>query len=141
MECARCSLGRNLRVFASSIDRVKYLDYDVSEFTEANHLSPFFHKRTQFEFEREARIVVWGQLIAANRSNGFQPLTRRSKLRPEFELSDMGVYQSVDIEELVEEIYVSPHSPRWFGRLVEDLGCSYGLNRTVKRSPLYDRPR
>ena len=33
----------------------------------------------------------------------------------------------IDVQKLIESIYISPFASRWFVELVEDLACRYGL--------------
>lgn len=62
-----------------------------------------FRKRSRFKREREYRVVD----------------IRRCE-------SD-GVLWNVDLEKLIDEIWVSPYAPRWFGDVVKNLLNQYGL--------------
>jgi len=42
----------------------------------------------------------------------------------------------VDINKLIQEVYVSPSSPDWVKPLIEDIVKKYKLNKSVKKSDL-----
>jgi hypothetical protein len=52
--------------------------------------------------------------------------------------------QSVSLEinpqDLIKAVHVSPKAPDWYGDLIEKIITRYGLDCTVERSKLYDRP-
>lgn len=104
---------------------VKYVDFSDALFDEANMLWPFVHKRIAFEHEREMRVcTVHGG-----------DATRQI---PEAEVREM----PVDLNALLEGVYVHPQAAQWFRELVIELLARYGLNVKVAHSaiavpPLY----
>ena len=104
---------------------VKYIDYEREQIEVANNLfSPFLFKRKSFEHEKEVRALIE---------------------KSPTECNDIGVYQDtivngvkirVDIEMLIENIYVSPSAPEWFSELVRTVVKRYGYNFNVKQSKL-----
>lgn len=103
---------------------VKYIDYDREFFRNGNIFTPFVHKRKSFEHEREVRAVV-----ERNPSPGSSGPT-----------ISRGLLISVDLEKLVERIYVAPTAPDWFARLVEAVTKKYGCGFQVVHSRLDEQP-
>ena len=42
----------------------------------------------------------------------------------------------VDLNDLIERIYVSPSSPTWLAKVVRELALAYGIKKDVLRSEL-----
>ena len=101
---------------------VKYINYTRDVIPEGNVYYPFIHKRQSFSHERELRVLT--------RSTWGQPPT------------DHAVYVPVDLDDLVENVFVAPTSPAWFRELVGNVMKQYGLARVPAKSamdlpPLY----
>jgi len=84
------------------IGRVKYIDYEKDWMPEKNSFYPFIHKRKIFEHEQELRAII--QKLSHSK-NGEINLSK-----PQF---DDGIYVPVDLDVLVDKIYVAPTSPQW----------------------------
>ena len=110
------------------IGKVKYIDYEKDWLPEGNSLYPFVHKRTSFEHERELRAVI--QELPSK--GGKLDLSK-----PSFE---DGLYVPVDLDVLIENIYLAPTSPKWLFDLVESVTEKYRLNKDVLQSSLDDKP-
>jgi hypothetical protein len=82
---------------------------------------PFFHKRKSFEHEREVRAVYHEPEAASSGSYG-------------------GVYVPLDLNNLIEKIYICPTAPVWFAELVSSLCTTYNLNKEVVQSSLFSGP-
>ncbi len=67
---------------------VTYIDFEEEPIPEGNVLANFMHKRKSFEHEREARVLRW--------------------LSSEETPPPVGQWQSVNLQELVEHIFVAP---------------------------------
>jgi len=104
------------------IGEVKYIDYERDFMGEGNVLSPLMYKRESFEHERELRAVV--QVPSENGKALF---------------SD-GLFISVDLDTLIDKIYLAPTSPKWLFELVESMTRKYGLDKEVIQSSLDDVP-
>ncbi len=106
---------------------VKYGKEDVP--TE-NIFRPYLHKRKSFEYEKEIRAVVL--------FHEETELINGSSIKP---LDDNGIYVSVSLDTLIDEIHVSPHSPKWFEDLVKSVTKkSIKQDKKVIRSDLYNGP-
>ena len=104
------------------ISDVKYLDY-INDSTidktngSANLLAPFFCKRKYFQQENELRLVYYDYQKSYN-DNTF------------------GIRFDVDINALIDEVWVSPQANEWFTRIVQNELRLHKINKTIKRSVL-----
>jgi hypothetical protein len=93
------------------IGRVRYVDYDRTPIPEHNLYHALLHKRLSFEHEREVRAITSFDPRFRNPKEGHMPV---------------GVEVMVDLEELIEAIFVAPNAPTDFlptvGRAVADSG-------------------
>jgi hypothetical protein len=107
------------------IGRVNYIDYEKDTIKYDNSFIPFIHKRKSFSFENELRAVIW-ELA----DNNFDKVN----------LKDGGIRIYIDLNVLIENIFVSPDSPLWLTNLVKDTCKRFGYNFRVINSKLNDRP-
>jgi len=110
------------------VGKVKYIDYDKDWLPEGNILHPFMHKRKSFEHEKEIRAVI----LDLN--------TKNQKLDLDSIKFSHGFYVPIDLEILIEKIYVSPTSPDWFYTLVKSITNKYEIDKDVIKSNLSDDP-
>jgi|PersoiStandDraft_1058852.scaffolds.fasta_scaffold29681_2 hypothetical protein len=103
------------------VGQIVYLDYEVDPMPQGNALIPFVCKRMSFEHEHELRAVT-----TLNSADG--------KAHP------TGIQKSVDLNALIETVYVSPLSATWFKETVMDLTQKYGLQKQVLQSNLLVDP-
>lgn len=112
------------------VGKVRYIDYANDKF-EPTVLAPFFHKRHSFEFESEVRALI-------------NPLVTHSHEEPVVvpppDGTVTGMTVRVDLERLVEAIYISPTAPDWFADLVRSLALQYGCMAEVRQSDLAKSP-
>ena len=94
-----------------------------------NALTPFLFKRISFEHEREIRAVIW------NTQTNRETVDEDDKVT--IEIIDHGKFSNIDIETLIETIYVSPTAPSWFHKLVISILNKYNLDKPVIFSKLY----
>lgn len=109
----RSQLAPEFRIF-----EVRYVDQLPSGPADRPPFYPFFFKRRAFEHEKELRAVFLESVGAANGP-------RSGRIFP------------VDVEELVERVFVSPLASEWFIALVRRVAQKYGLQREVCPSTLY----
>lgn len=105
------SMGKNPSI---KIGRVKYLDLN-NEYAGVN--DAFWRKRKSFEHEREVRAIL---------------------IHPG--CNDRGKIIKCDLSILIEEIFVSPKSPAWFIKIINDVNNKYGLKVKVSTSQLNEEP-
>jgi hypothetical protein len=120
------------------LGKVVYIDYNREVVPQNIHLSEFFHKRKSFEHEAELRGVIqelplipveWNKDGSVNASEYDieKPIVTGKKL-------------PVNLNELIENVYVAPTSPTWFLDLVNSVLKKYGLDIKVFRSSLDEDP-
>ena len=108
-----------------NVGTVTYVDYEKDFIPYGNGFSAYVHKRKSFEHERELRCIIW-QVAGDNID------------KVNFEQG--GVKIKVNLEKLIENIFVSPDSPPWLTELVIDVVKKFGINVTVTNSRLNDKP-
>lgn len=109
------------------VGQIDYLDYDNDSFGTNNVYLPFLHKRKSFEYEHEIRAII----------EDYPPELTSS----EFEKIDkIGIDVSVDLDVLIENIFVAPSAHVWFRDLIKSIGKRYGLEKPIIDSKLNDRP-
>ena len=110
------------------IGRVQYVDYKTAVIPEDNIFALYMHKRRSFEYEREVRVLT----MELPPNAGGAELSR--------DVCDVGMYYSVDVAKLVEEVVFAPHAEDWFVELVQSVAARYNLKVPVRRSSLADAP-
>ena len=89
---------------------------------------PFVHKRKSFEHERELRALI-------------QDLPKTDKgIQTGLPNQELCCEVSIDLNELIEAVYVSPESPKWFLELVKNVTQKYDFNFEVRQSLLAKAP-
>lgn len=111
------------------IGKIKYIDYQADYMPDGNVYYPFLYKRKSFEYEKELRALI----IRYRELDGKVDVNVFNK---------GGDYIPIDVQTLVENMYVSPTSGPWFCDLVKSILNKYGLKiRPIKSSlskdPIY----
>jgi hypothetical protein len=102
--------------FKQYIGEVNYIDYKKEYIPFDDMFFPFLFKRKSFQYEREVRIIsdVSGSKISIND----------------------GLKINVDINQLIEKIYIHPKSENWYKNLVIQLVKELGFDFTIEKSDL-----
>jgi hypothetical protein len=114
--------GRMIESFANTEDKVfigliDYIDYDEDEIPWDNLFYLALHKRKSFEHEREIRAIV------------MSPDNLPGKLIP------------VDLDILIDKVFIAPNSPAWIHDLIKKVLARYGLNiDIIHHSGLEQKP-
>lgn len=111
------------------IGTIKYIDYDKDRIPLQNMFYPFMHKRKSFEYENELRAVILKIHDEPER-----------KYWHFLEPHEKGLYIPVNLDMLIEKIYVSPTSSKWFHELTESIVNKYNMDKKVIKSRLADDP-
>lgn len=98
------------------IGEVNYIDYKKEYIPFDDLFFPFLFKRKSFQYEREVRI-----------------LSDTSK--SDIKLND-GLKINVDINQLIEKIYIHPKSENWYKKLVIELVERLGFDFEIEKSDL-----
>lgn len=97
---------------------VQYVDYETFEpGTHINILAWAVLKRRSFIHENEFRLLILSDTTSSN-----------------------GISVPVDVESLIERVYVSPTTSDWMVKLLENLLKRYALSRPIIRSDLNTAP-
>ncbi|WP_123622374.1 DUF2971 domain-containing protein [Halorubrum sp. CSM-61] len=124
---------------ADKIDRtitfgkVQYIDYDRQLMPESNLYAPLFFKRLSFEHEREFR-AAFSKHFEKLRESDEADFMHNSSENP------AGVYVDVNLEKLIDTLYISPTSPEWFSEQVELIKERYGIECDIQKSSLDEDP-
>lgn len=105
------------------IGRVKYIDHN-KESNFGNGLSPFFTKRNSFSHEQEVRL-----LYSATLDNNSNALPDKNII---------GVNFQINLEDLIESVYVSPDAAPWFVDVVKVVLNKFNIDVEVIHSKLYE---
>lgn len=102
------------------VSNVQYIDYTLDYSFQltggiANMIAPHFSKRPYFCAEKELRAMYWN-------TDG------------RFNNSPEGLLFKVDLNKLIEKVYVAPFSKPWYRDIIEGLIRKYGLKKEVLRS-------
>tara|TARA_R110002126_G_scaffold72987_6_gene182246 strand:+ start:4211 stop:4912 length:702 start_codon:yes stop_codon:yes gene_type:complete len=98
------------------IGEVNYIDYKKEYIPFDDMFFPFLFKRKSFQYEREVRIITD---VAETKTT----------------LND-GLKITVDIDQLIERIYIHPKSENWYKNLVIQLVAQLGFDFTIEKSDL-----
>ena len=105
------ALGKDPRI---DIGKVKYIDFN-KRFSSIN--GAYWYKRKSFEYEREVRAVM--KIYSSDSNANSVP---------------------VDIEKLMNQVYISPYAPLWFEEVVTSVMLRYDVNKPVFHSTMNDQP-
>lgn len=105
------------------IGKVKYLDYQEEQMPLDSRFQLYLHKRKSFQHEHELRAIHYDAESLSNNT----------------EIID-GILMPVNLDILIEKIYVAPEAPFWFKKLVESVSKRYGINKIIVSSQLDERP-
>lgn len=102
--------------FRQYIGQVNYIDYKKEYIPFEDDFFPFLFKRKSFQYEREVRILtnVSGHDMVLNE----------------------GLKIDVDVETLIEKVYIHPKSENWYKRLVIELVAKLGFDFRIEKSDL-----
>jgi hypothetical protein len=108
------------------IGKVIYYDEHTQQIPVHSSFAPFLWKRNIYKYENEVRCCA---LISDAEKDDFL-----------WEAQDKysGVFVPVDMEMLIERIYISPYSPHWFRDLVERLTEQFGIHAEIVHSAVFN---
>lgn len=104
---------KNLKQY---IGQVNYIDYKKEYIPFDDLFFPFLFKRKSFQYEREVRIISD---------------TSDTKIN----IND-GIKINVDINQLIDKIYIHPKSENWYKNLVIELVSKLGFDIEIEKSDL-----
>jgi hypothetical protein len=116
---------KNQLIKGANIGLVQYINHNRAWVPENNIYYPFMFKRKSFEHEKEVRALIDSEKISETDS---------------IYLNEYGFKNRVDLNILIDEIYVDPTASDWFFELVKKVVNKYGIKARVIKSPLYKSP-
>lgn len=104
---------------------VKYVDFqrDLTEWGVG--FIPILLKRKSFEHEHELRAVIWSQEGENNKY---------------CEKIEHGIRVKINLDELVDSVYLAPFTPQWIHSLVNNIMDKFEFNKALKQSGLEGEP-
>lgn len=109
------ALNKDLN-FNQYIGKVNYIDYKKEYIPFDDLFFPFLFKRKSFQYEREIRIISDVSETGINIDNGLKI--------------------NVDLNQLIEKIYIHPKSENWYKKLVIELVSKLGYQFEIEKSDL-----
>lgn len=107
------------------IGMVNYIDYESEWMPEGNVFYPFAHKRKSFAHENELRAITYRF-----------PGSPKKPVDP----FEEGININLDIDKLIENIYIAPGSPAWVTQLIKSVAKKYEIRAPVINSRLAEEP-
>lgn len=117
--------------FEIHVGRIRYIDYEKEVIPMGNLLSPFIYKRKSFEYEDELRALIWTPQHGKNDIQNPQG----NKFA-----NTSGLYVTVDIERLIDNILVAPSAPSWILEVIRSVTSKFGIAKAVIQSNLASTP-
>ena len=114
--------------FEVFIGEIKYLDYNNEAIPPGQLLFPLTTKRKSFEHEKELRALIWTLQHGKN------------NLKDNKFASTLGLSVPINLDKLIESIYVSPTAPHWFLNLIKAITKRYEIDKPVIQSDLLSNP-
>lgn len=137
----KSSVNRIINAFEKTneniyLSKVRYINYEndiwyhEKEYpcSSYNFLTPIVHKRIEFSHENELRLLC--NFLEAENDEQYW-------IKQEFE---EGLFISVDLEILVDEIVLAPKSDSDIENKVKEIMNKYGLNKVIQKSRLSSEP-
>jgi hypothetical protein len=109
---------------------VSYIDYNTERMPEDHTFGPYLYKRKSFEYENELRAIIQGLPPEKGRVKGV------SQVDISQEVFDTGLYVNIDIDKLIERVYVCPTAPDWIYELTKSFIKKYNYRFKVCKSDL-----
>jgi hypothetical protein len=114
------------------IGEVKYIDFENELMSHEGYHYAFLFKRKSFEHERELRAII--QSI---------PRKTRGKDKGNFNfdkpLCQEGISVKVDLNLLIDKIYLPPTCHEWQIKLMRSIIKRYSFDKEVEKSSLFDK--
>lgn len=105
------------------IGKVDYDDCEISLLNDS--LEPFLHKRKIYAYENEVRCCY----VIPEENNAFNW---------EAQDTNNGVFIDVDLDMLIERIYISPYSPKWINDIVAGINDKFNIHKEIVHSTVFD---
>jgi hypothetical protein len=107
------------------IGKVIYFNEERDQMPKENPMAPFIRKRCMYQYENEIRCCY---MISKTAEGGFL-----------WEEQDTynGVFVDVDLNTLIERIYISPYAPKWYRDLVARTNEVFKIDKEIRHSSVF----
>jgi hypothetical protein len=112
------------------LGKVNYLNYKTDHIPSVDMLAPFIHKQIAFKYENEIRVVI---IIYPKDDKVINDFSKPSPMQN-------GLYVPVNIDTVIERIYLAPSTLGWFSDLVSEICSKYGISKPIIPSELDELP-
>lgn len=109
------------------IGKVNYYDEKCDPIpVNKNSFIPFLQKRRIYEYESEVRCCY--------------ALSQQKDKEIEWQQQDIyhGVFIPVDLDKMIERVYISPYSPKWIRDIVAGINEKFDLKKEIVHSGVFD---
>jgi hypothetical protein len=103
---------------------IEYIDFESGKIPPGSFAAQFFRKHHSFEHERELRVLRLEYPMKGQEAD--------RELKP----PDSGRGFPIDLNSLIEAIYVAPQAPTWYLSLVESVTNRFGVSAAPLQSRL-----
>jgi hypothetical protein len=107
------------------IGKVIYYDESNEQIPMNDPLAPFLHKRCLYQYEKEVRCCY---ILTDDGQEDFK-----------WEEQDTynGVFIDVDLDVLIQRIYISPYAPNWFRDLIARTNEAFHVRKEIVHSKVF----
>ena len=97
------------------MSRVKYIDYNREPIYDmGNMFSVVIHKRKSFQYEQEVRcLTLLNDLYTDSGINEKYYISEGKKKKVDFDKFPKGIKLDIDLEKLIEKVYISPYAENY----------------------------
>lgn len=133
--CIVTSFGklRNCLPDHIQITPIQYIDYENDHMDDWSIHAPYMFKRKSFEYENEIRAIF------EKYPKGVQ-VGNETKIHLSTDTNPKGIKVKINLNDLIEFVYISPSSPTWFLEMVIKLCIRYGIEKIPQKSHLDKDP-
>lgn len=108
------------------IGRVNYIDETTETISLKDSFTPFLMKRNIYNYENEIRCCH----IITDKFEEPYSWDRCNEQN--------GMFTPIDLSRLIQKIYISPNSPKWFKEVVIDINEKYDIHTEVVQSTVFE---
>lgn len=107
------------------VGKVIYYNEEKDQMPKEDPLAPFIRKRRMYQYENEIRCCY---ILSQEAESGFM-----------WEEQDTynGVFLDVDLDILIERIYISPYAQQWFRDLIARTNEVFKIDKEIRHSSVF----
>ena len=106
------------------LSEVRYINHETDLIGRSNLNYPIIRKNIAYNYENELRLI---HLVKVENGLAYDW---------DSEINSSGKQLNNNLEILIDEIIISPYSPKWFYDIVQDITIKYNLDKKIKYSIL-----